>query len=223
VPEAATAAVAEVRTYEWLIEQPPPDVAVGRRGDAGTADLRDQALRKRHNDYASSPRLDLPARPADLLGVVGNLLRDAVAPDAPGGTPAVDAYLLADVASTGVFKYDDLRHELIATRADGPPLADTLAGTDLAGQRPDAVLVLVAAVGRLYGECDLAAFRAAHVAAGVAYGRLLTVAGAAGVRPVPASSWDGRLAELLELRTEQEVVAAVVALERVGDADAAHQ
>jgi hypothetical protein len=167
--------------------------------------------------------------------VVGNLLATVVGDtgrgiggSAAGGTPAVDAYLLSEGRAlagrtVGVFKYDDLRHELIATRADCPPLAETLAGTGLAGLRADVVVVLVAAVGRLYGEQDLAAFRVAHLEAGAACGRLLAGARPLALRPVAAGSWDGRLAELLELRAEQEVVAAVIALDRIGGDDAAHE
>jgi hypothetical protein len=236
IPAAGDPASALAQVYEWLVEAPPPGVTPARRGEAGAADLRDQALRKRHNDYASSPRLPLGAQRGpqsgaqhgdDVAVTIGRLLPTVVG-TAAGATPAVDAYLLTGPVTVGgrdvgVFKYDDIRHELIATRADCPPLAETLSGADLAGRTPVAALVLVAAVGRLYGERDLAAFRVAHLAAGAAFAKLLPVAGEAGLRPVAASSWDGRFVELLELRAEQEVVAAVIGLERLEDADAARQ
>jgi hypothetical protein len=89
----------------------------------------------------------------------------------------------------------------VAARADCPPYAEVVSGTDLAGT-PAAVVVLVATVGRLFGRHDIDAFRRAHLAVGAACARF-------GPDVTWAQSWTGALAELLELRPEQEIVAAV--------------
>jgi hypothetical protein len=183
----------DVAEYAWLTQRPPPGMVTARPVVEGTDDIRDRALRKRHRDLASAPRLDLGDDP------LGPALRRAA-------SEAVDVYVVTpprDVSGRpcAVFRYDDLAHELVAARADCPPYAEVVRGTDLQ-VIPAAVVVLVAAVGRLFGRYDIDAFRRAHLAVGTA---------CAGFGPgvTWAQSWTGALAELLELRPEQEIVAAV--------------
>ncbi|GAA0802221.1 hypothetical protein [Spirilliplanes yamanashiensis] len=189
-PHCTLAADSDAARAEWLAQPPPPGLAPARRSaEAGGADVRDRALRKRHHDHAAAPRVaDDPHLPL-LAAVAGE---------------SVDAYLLTD---RRVARYDDLRGDLISTRADAPPLADVLAGTDLPAGTA-AVLVLVAAAGRLYGRHDLAAFRLALLDAGAAAHR----AAAHPVGVTAAGRWTGAVGELLELRPEHEVVAAVLGL-----------
>jgi hypothetical protein len=183
----------ELAEYAWLTQRPPPGMLIARPVVEGTDDFRDRALRKRHRDLASAPRLALGDDP------LGPALRRAA-------SEAVDIYVVTpprDVAGRpcAVFRYDDLADELVAARADCPPYAEVVEGTDLDG-RPAAVVVLVAMVWRLFGRYDIDAFRRAHLAVGVACAPF-------GPGTTWAQSWTGELADLLELRPEQEIVAAV--------------
>lgn len=222
MPAAGTDGAVAALRYEWLVEAPPAGVTPARVGEPLEGDPRDQALSKRHDDYPGSPRLALAAeRDTDVMAALGTVLPRAVGhrPGKPAsGAPSVDAYVVTAPRplagrAVGVFKYDDIRHELIATRSDAPPRSAALAGVEPAGPRPWALVVLVAAVGRLYGPHHLAAFRVAHLEAGAASVRLLAAAGEYGLTAVSARTWTGHLADLLELRPEHEVVAAVVALQ----------
>jgi hypothetical protein len=184
---------ADLAEYAWLTRRPPPGMITARPVVEGTDDVRDQALRKRHRDLASGPRLALGDDP------LGPALRRAA-------SEAVDIYVITPPRDVGgrpcaIFRYDDLADELVAARADCPPYADVVSCTDLDG-RPAAVVVLVAMVGRLFGRHDIDAFRRAHLAVGVACAPF-------GPDATWAQSWTGALAELLELRPEQEIVAAV--------------
>lgn len=123
-----------------------------------------------------------------------------------------------------VFKYDDLEHAIISARRDpdahphadpGPgsaSLRDLLASTDLPGEPPDLLLVMVAALGRLgekYGEFCL---RLAHLDAGCAALQLAIVAPELRLTGDFAASWTPEIAAALELDPGTELVTAVAGI-----------
>jgi SagB-type dehydrogenase family enzyme len=133
------------------------------------------------------------------------------------GSPA--AYVitrpgLADLPGN-CLRYDDETHELLAGRSGTVALRDAVRGTDLASGDLDAVLVLVADVGRLAGKYGSFAFRLAHLDAGCAAMQLTAVAAGCGLEVSFATSWDGQMAELLELKPEAEMVTVVTGLRAV--------
>lgn len=126
-----------------------------------------------------------------------------------------------------VFKYGDLEHAIIAVRRDdadagsdahsgsgtnSASLRDLLASTDLAGETPDLLLVMVAALGRLgekYGEFCL---RLAHLDAGCAALHLAIVAPELRLKGAFAASWTPAIAAALELDPGTELVTAVAGI-----------
>jgi bacteriocin biosynthesis cyclodehydratase domain-containing protein len=124
----------------------------------------------------------------------------------PAARDAPDLYVVAD--EPGVFAYDHARRELVAVAAGGPSVAELLALAELPAGA-DAAVIVVAPVGRLFAAYGGLAFRVAHLHAGAAVARLHA---AHDGETAIATSWDGRLADALELRTEHEIVAAVLAL-----------
>ncbi|WP_369192351.1 hypothetical protein [Streptomyces sp. R08] len=111
-----------------------------------------------------------------------------------------------------VFRYDDVRHGLIAVSAQEQPLADLLSGTDLDERELTCCVVLVAALSRVQAKYQRFAFRLVHLDAGVATAQLAYLADDLGVDLSLASRWDSGLEHSLELSPGREVVTAVTGL-----------
>lgn len=130
------------------------------------------------------------------------------------GSPA--AYLITRPGLVNLpgncLRYDDAAHELIALRSGTVALRDAARGTDLPPDDLDAMLVLVADVGRLAGKYGSFAYRLAHLDAGCAAMQLAAVAAGCGLEVSLATSWDAQLAGLLELKPEAELVTVVTGL-----------
>jgi len=110
-------------------------------------------------------------------------------------------------------RYDDLAHALIALRPGTLPVAGALRGTDLAGRDLDAVVILVADVGRLARKYHDFAYRLAHLDAGCAAVQLAAAAAGSGLGVCFASSWDGQLAGDLDLRPGTEIITVIAGLQ----------
>ncbi|MEU9505934.1 hypothetical protein AB0D32_06605 [Micromonospora sp. NPDC048170] len=189
--------------HEWLARPAPPSVPPA---PASPADGDDTGQR---GDLASSPRV----RPDEAAAGLPTGLAPLLA--AVAGHPAVDTYLLAVAGSAHpVHRYDPASAELVATRADlspPPPLPDGLPAD------PAAVLVLVGLPGKLFRSRKDAAYREIHLETGRALARLVAAATGGPLRAVVTTGTDPRLADLLELRTGQELPTAVVGLYREDD------
>jgi SagB-type dehydrogenase family enzyme len=109
-------------------------------------------------------------------------------------------------------RYDDLAHALVAIRPGIVRMGDALAGTDLAPDGLDAVVVLVAEAGRIAGKYGRFADRLSHLDAGCAATQLAAVAVGYGLGVSLASSWDDQLAQLLHLEPDEEFVTVVAGL-----------
>ncbi|MEV4414108.1 hypothetical protein [Catellatospora sp. NPDC049609] len=171
---------------EWLNRRPSWQAAAARTV-ATPADI----------DLASAPRTPLDEVPGWLRPL---LL-------AANARPYADTYLLAaEGLLHPVHRWSPATQSLIAARGDRtacPPIAGLPDG-------PAAVLVFVAATGRLTGAYAEQSLRRAFLAAGRAVGAV--TGAAAGHDAVPADTVDPALAELLELRDGGEHLAAVVGI-----------
>lgn len=108
-----------------------------------------------------------------------------------------------------IFRYDDLSHEIVALRSDGPGLEECLSGTSLADDMPSMALVLVSAVGRISQKYGPSGFRLAHLDAGCAALQMAAVAESYGVEMSFAEHHGEALADLLELYQGQEEITVV--------------
>ncbi|MFD5315843.1 hypothetical protein [Streptomyces sp. NPDC127098] len=147
--------------------------------------------------YEASPKLPLDRLPPYLRLLLTK----------PAATEEVHVYLLAVPDSPYlVHLYDPGSGQLVATRASADAVPLGLPG------EPDAVLVLVAAPVRWYAERGAESLRLAHVQAGVTLAELRQAV--AGCQLQVTTRCDPALSELLELRPDQEVPAAVVGVYR---------
>ncbi|MEU8813738.1 nitroreductase family protein [Actinoplanes sp. NPDC048796] len=168
--------------------------------------------------FWSSPRRPLPS--GDPLGTVLSRVagQRAVADPAdrrrwaPSGGNQASPAAYVITADGEVCRYDDLTHELVVAHADRIGLGEALAGTDLAPGGLDAVLVLVGDVGRLGQKYGAFALRLAHLDAGCAAMQLAVVSRELGLTARPATAWDERLADVLDLRPDREIVTVVAGL-----------
>lgn len=224
-------------TYEWQMEWLHDDLD-SHPTQRPTEVERISGLQTARAVPDHLPAAVLPAdtpTPASAMEFLANILvRTAGFQDgdlhrwAPSGgnLASVECYVVTDrhiVDLPGtVFRYDDLRHGLCAVRADRVPVADFLAGTDLAAADHDTVLALVAGVRRLGGKYGSFASRLAHLDAGCAAMQLLAVTAGHGLPVRFADRWGARQAELLELEPGGELITAIVGFGRFEEQHADH-
>ncbi|MEV2274264.1 hypothetical protein AB0I72_01645 [Nocardiopsis sp. NPDC049922] len=154
---------------------------------------------RRQFDLVTSPRIALSEAPLPPG------LAATIAACASGH--AVDAYVLgARALPHPLYRYDPADEALIATRGDldAPILPDGLP------PGPDAVLVVVAAPGRLTPDHGAGGLRRAYLRAGRAVASTVAAADAAGLSLTVAPGVDARLPGLLELYETREQIAAVI-------------
>ncbi|MFI6599166.1 nitroreductase family protein [Nonomuraea sp. NPDC050536] len=161
---------------------------------------------------------------ADLLARVAGLRRGPSAGrlqrwvPSGGNLASVEAYVVVEDGVAGlpgtVFRYSDLTHELIAVRPERVRHSRILEGTGLAAGNWAAVLVLVAARGRLGSKYGQFASRLALLDAGCATTQLAAVAQARGLGVEFAAQWGERLAEVLRLVADDQFVTAVAGIRR---------
>ena len=172
-------------------------------------------LQRQREAFAASPRHPLrggdavpgladgsvgPAEPvlaAILARIVG--FRDAADPQsrrwAPSGgnMASVAAYLCTEADLFGlpgtIYRYDDLEHQVLSTRADPVPFGRILSGTDLDPVGTDIAIVLVGAAGRLSQKYGDFAWRLTHLDSGCAALQLSLVAASYGLPVTFASAW----------------------------------
>ncbi|MGW1974261.1 hypothetical protein [Streptomyces sp. NPDC001889] len=149
------------------------------------------------SQYEASPKLPLDRLPRYLRPLLTE----------PEATDEVDVYLLGvPELAHPVHLYDPDSGRLVATRATADPVPLGLPG------EPAAIVVLVATPGRLYADRRAESHRLAQLAAGAAVAGMRQAA--VGCRLQVTTRCDPALSGLLELRTDQEVPAAVVGVYR---------
>jgi hypothetical protein len=173
-----------------------------------------QTLQSGRPDYPTSPRV----APSDVLARLTSRVAGRKNPQNPadarrwapsgGNFASAGAY----VVDGRCLHYDDRADAFDQIHADLTSPAEALAGTDLAGTTPVAVVVLVASIGRLTGKYQHFAKRLAHLDAGVAALQLSLVAEGLDLDVDFATRWDEQLADLLELYPGGEVITVVAAL-----------
>ena len=118
-----------------------------------------------------------------------------------------------------LLRYDDMAHRLAKVRARPVSPEKLLDRTGLSAQEECAVVVFVADIARI-GRKYRNSYRLAHLDAGVAATQLAVVAGQMALRVRFASAWDSQLADVLELRTDEETVTALALITPGGTTDA---
>jgi SagB-type dehydrogenase family enzyme len=227
----------DLLAYEWrMAKVPAPFEPVSAPRPAERDWLL--ALQRQREAFAASPRHRLrggdavPGLADGSVGLAEPVLaailartagfRDAADPRsrrwAPSGgnMASVAAYLCTEADLFGlpgtIYRYDDLKHQVISTRADPVPLGRILSGTDLKPAGTDIAIVLVGAAGRLSQKYGDFAWRLTHLDSGCAALQLSLVSASYGLPVTFASAWPAGLAELLELDPSREVVTAVAGL-----------
>jgi len=232
---------------EWRGEPPPPEAPIAIIHARAEAE-RLTALQTQRASFPSSPRQPRPGSTTEqsaptiavTLGAIMNRIagyqeladpsgeRTSLRRWAPSGGNVASVEVFAvtrpgvfDLPGT-VFKYDDVGDQIVAVRADEIPLAAALAGTGLACDATDAVLVLTAATARLAGKYESFAWRLAHLDAGCAATQLSLVATHHGLTVRFAGGWDPGLADLLEIEPDRQVVTAVAGIRLAGEDMSCH-
>jgi SagB-type dehydrogenase family enzyme len=135
-----------------------------------------------------------------------------------GNLGSVEIHVITPVAHAlrlpgNIYKYDDMRHRLIAVRRDAAELNDVMDGTGLARDGVRALFVLSAAIGRVVKKYGSFGYRLVHLDAGCALTQLMAVTATRGHRMTLAEGWDdGKLTDILDLRPSSEIVTAVAGL-----------
>lgn len=219
--------------YEWQMERPPQALAWAGHPPRSERQ-RHEALQRNRADFPLSPRRALPpeknpsASSRPLLPALSSVMRRVAGFRSPasesmarwtasgGNLGSTEMYTVTDDAVFDlpgtVIRYDDMTDEAVAVHADRVPVARCLEGTGLSSDGVDAVIVLVAAVGRLANKYGWFAYRLAHLDAGCAAVSLAVTAAGCGLSTCFAAGWPDDLAELLELEPGREVITAVAAL-----------
>lgn len=231
-----------VAAYEWQHELLPRRITTEPPWEP-RSEQAEQELRRRRAQFPYSPAAPLPqpsarampdgapASPADpallsrlLARIAGFRDDDGTERWVPssGDLASAEVYLLSPGERFGlpgnVQRYTDTTHSLISVRRHDAAFGQLLDGVDLPPPEPgQAVLILIAALGRLRDKYDALAHRLALLDAGGAAMELATFAHAAGLPVRFASVWPADLGTRLELMPERELVTAVALL---GDPDA---
>ncbi|NUP39868.1 MAG: hypothetical protein HOY76_23395 [Streptomyces sp.] len=209
-------------TYEWSVRRPPHG-RVLRPGPPGANAMTIERAKSQRPALSSHPRapVDHPVLSEILRRVVG--FRDDLSEGerrrwAPtgGNLASVELYMITSARVPGLpgtaFRYDDLRHELIALCPDPISLSQALAGTDVDAKPLDAALVFVAAKARIAAKYGLFSYRLACLDAGCATTQLVSVAQEERRRVEFASRWGARLDQLLDLAPGAQFVTAVAGI-----------
>jgi bacteriocin biosynthesis cyclodehydratase domain-containing protein len=224
---------APAEEYEWQMERPPQDLKWNGRPPRSERQ-RHEALQRTRPEFPLSPRRALPpeetpsASTHPLLPALSRVVRRVAGFRSPspesterwtasgGNLGSTEVYVVADEAvfdlPGSVVRYDDLTDEAVAVHGDRVPVARCVEGTGLPPDGVDAVIVLVAATGRLANKYGWFAHRLAHLDAGCAAVSLAAVAAGCDLDASFAAGWPDDLGELLELESGREVVVAVAAL-----------
>lgn len=226
--------------YEWQMEKPARAIApCGIAGEVVPAWLEDALAARsamwRQRDVLPPSLISLgadTARPAvRTVAWMLAALADGYDPGAiaragrhaqtwspvrrwtPSGGDLASAELYLVPGGTGrVYRYDDRGHALVSYPNGSVPADECLRCTDLPRDSA-AVVLFIAAFGRLARKYGRFAYRLAHLDAGCAATQLSVVARDAGLTLRFASAWDDRLPGLVGLDRRIEAVAAVAAVQ----------
>lgn len=160
---------------------------------------------------------------AELLRRVGGLRQGVGEPAGQRWTPnggnlaSVELYMARNKGAGQLpqfaLRYDDIDHALIAVHPKTVTVADVCSATDLpTGEPYFAVVVLVAALGRLSRKYEAFSYRLVHLDAGVAMTQLDAVAAGYGWQTTWAATWDERAAALMGLDPREQLVTGVVGI-----------
>jgi SagB-type dehydrogenase family enzyme len=225
----------DVLAYDWRVkrwsDRLEPQLTLSPAENVRIATLQ----RERMSTLHTAPRKKLPPpEPAAAPmseSVIADLLCRSVGFRSPGDAPPAyarwapsggnlaspAAYIITHPDIFGipgsVFRYEDMSHELVAVHNDTVSIAEFLADTDLTARDADsAVVVLVAAVGRLRRKYGDFSWRLAHLDAGCAALQLALIAESHGFSAIFASHWPVTIADVLDLDPQQEVVTAIAGI-----------
>ncbi|GAA2746349.1 nitroreductase family protein [Kitasatospora cinereorecta] len=238
----------EADTIEWLLQASPPERYAAGAGVAPFEPLPvlDLPASPRRPLTAPAPADCTPGVPDErALAVLlsrtagpretaagggaaedGAGIRRRWAPSG-GNLGSVQLFLLTEEHWPGlpgtVFRYDAEAGELVAARADAPPLSALLAGTALAGRPVRAALVFTGALHRLWGKYHQFSPRLTHLDTGCAMAQAALVAGELGLHAELAAGDVGALAEHLELNPVDQLVTGIVGIYGKDHADAARR
>ena len=224
---------APAEEYEWQMERPPQALAwVGRAPRSERQ--RHESLQRTRPDFPLSPRRALPpdenppTSSQPLLPALSHVMRRVAGFRSPGSDSvarwtasggnlgSAEVYVVADETvfelPGTVVRYDDMTDEAVGVHGQRVPVARCIEGADVSVDGVGAVIVLVAAVGRLANKYGWFGYRLAHLDAGCAAVSLATAAADCGLSAQFAANWPDDLAELLELQPGREVVTAVAVL-----------
>ncbi|MFK0148627.1 hypothetical protein ACIQUZ_26460 [Streptomyces griseus] len=214
----------DVVAAQPLADRPQPPVTAGRK-------KRLTALGKERESFPTAPVIPLPPPPAtasaaptgdeafvaDLAAMVAGRRGDGGPRrwTASGGELAsVELYLMCADTVSGLpahtlLKYDDVAHRLLVTRrTHGPGLWRSMLDATGITETADVVLVVVGALWRLKLKYSTFGIRLGHLDAGCALAQLHAVATDRGARVTLNDRWQPTLPTLLELKEDEQVMAA---------------